>query len=156
MFTILPPVYALTCTSTIRSSPNPSSSRNTDPYLHQIRLNLALTLATGNQYFVSKFLMHLHSNEYDAFAVDNWSPTDTFGEFVDMANHREQLLEHFYGVEAAPILPYHCVQFLSAVVNQEIESSTKGRKASNDKRLTAAYAKRVRAGALPHDSHPTV
>ena len=105
-------------------------------------------------YFVSKFLMHLHSSAHDAFATDTWSPTDVFGKFVDMANQREELLEHFYGQEAAAILPCHCVQFLNALVTQELESSSSGRKAFNEHRLTAGYAKRVRSGASSHNSRP--
>ena len=156
MCTKLPEGCAVTCNSALDISQislalawtpscTPPALRFTTP---------TLTLATGNQYFVSKFLMHLHETGHDAFTPDGWSPTDVFGKFMDMANHREELLQHFAGNEGAPILPGHCVQFLSAVVNHQVESAPQGRKADSDQRLTAGYAKRVRSGALSHHTNP--
>jgi hypothetical protein len=110
-------------------------------------LRVFVRCAIGNNYYVTKFLKHLQANDHDAFLPDDWSAGDVMYKFMDMQSHREELLDHFTGDDAAPILPRHAVQFLSAAVHQELkEESSKGRKSKSAK-LSANYVKTMRSGA---------
>jgi hypothetical protein len=119
-------------------------------------LQQTLTFLTSAKYqsgilqpFTGKFLTFLESDGHEGFAVEGWSASETMAKFMNLQQHREEILAHFFDEGTGYfILPRHCVAFMNAFIDKELVNNAKAGRRSNNNRQSHGYAKVASSGEL--------